>query len=94
MVHEDNQTIGNGSSRAYKGTEIPKACVKCSTEHVGITQVGPWLSQTRMGTDGPYLPNKETVIFILSGMSLTASLLEKSFCFQTVRRQGRPPAYL
>lgn len=41
MVKEDNQTIGNGSSRPYEGTMIPKACVKCSTEHICITQIGP-----------------------------------------------------
>lgn len=39
MVNEDNQTIGGGSSRAYDGTKIPKACVKCSTEHICITQI-------------------------------------------------------
>lgn len=41
MVNEDNQTTGNGRSRVYEGTKIPKACVKCSTEHICFTQIGP-----------------------------------------------------
>lgn len=39
MVHEDKQTIGNGSSRAYVGTDIPNVCVNCSSGHVCIAQV-------------------------------------------------------